>query len=354
MPVDYRGKEKLRPHFYVRLHEGGRWHLRKAGVTREEARAYLTKMERDEFEERRLGIRPLVDVRFEEFVEEYLGLVKNTHTASTWKDECNKGRNLLAEHFRGRLVSSIGPDDVERFYESRSNLSVATRNRDLSLLSSVMRKAKKLGYCRENPVEGFGRPKEQERPVPYVSMQQQARLIACCSERLRPLVLLALRTGLRQGELLHLEWRDVDLARGLVTVRETKNKEPRQVPLTADALDTLRVLKAGRAAIPIEGPDRVFAALPLKWSGSIARAYSQAVQAAELQPMRFHDLRHACAVTLRESGADSAVIGKWLGHKSPSMVWRYSAHCPENATSMARDALSSAIMAGRIPHREAE
>ena len=121
MPVDYRGKEKLRPHFYIRLHVGGRWVLRKAGRTREEARAYLTKVERDEFEERRLGIRPLVDVRFEDFVEEYLGLVKSEHTPSTWKDECNKGRNLLAEYFRGRFVSSIGPDDVERFRASRSD-----------------------------------------------------------------------------------------------------------------------------------------------------------------------------------------------------------------------------------------
>ena len=349
MPVGYRGKEPLRPHFYVRIHVGGKWVLRKAGRTRDEARAYLTKVERDEFLERRLGIRPIAEVPFEVFVEEYLRLVETTHSTTTWKDECTKARNLLAPWFKGRTVASITAEDVERFHESRSHRTIATRNRDLSLLSAMMTKAVKLGYARENPVAGFGRPQEQGRPIPYVSVEQQAKLIACCSERLRPLVLLALRTGLRQGELLRLEWRDVDLARGVLTVRETKNKEPRQVPLTADALEALQILKAGRTVIPLEGGGRVFWFLSLKWSGSIARAYKRALAAAELPPMRFHDLRHVCAVTLRESGVDSAVLGKWLGHKSPSMVWRYSAHCPTEWAGSAIHRLDSHLRSAEVP-----
>lgn len=319
--------ERFREGYFIRVKAAGRDRWRKGGDTKEDAELVLAGLKREAFEEAVLGVRPVKDMKFEAFAEEYLAAVEADHPPSTFHDECNKVRNLLVPRFKGRSVASITREDVTRFHTERgaAGCSIATRNRDLSLLSAMFRRAVDLGYARENPVAGFGRPQEDRKAVPALSREEQARLLAKCPDWLRPVALVALDTGLRRGEQAALEWGDVDLARGVLLVRESKNKTPREVPLTRRAREALQVIHAGRV-VPLKGPDRVFTRHSMK-SGHFLRAFQGVVEAAELPRLRWHDLRHLFAVNLVRAGVPLPDAAKLMGHRTLAMVWRYASHC---------------------------
>ena len=343
VPCDYKAKpgERFRPGFYVRMKAGGRDRWLKGGDTKEDAELVLAGLKRQSFEEAVLGVRRVKDVKFEEFAEDYLAAVEANHRPSTWRDECNKVRNLLVPRFRGQSMASITREDVTRFHMERGaeGCSIATRNRDLSLLSAMFRRAVDLDCARENPVAGFGRPQEARRAVPALSLEEQGRLLAKCPEWFRPIVVLALDTGLRRGELMALEWGDVDLARGVVLVRESKNKTPREVPLTSRARAALEGLYAVRV-LPLKGPHRVFVSVSLK-SGHFIRAFQAAAEAAGLPRLRWHDLRHLFAVNLVRAGVPLPDVAKLMGHRTLAMVWRYASHCPADSSRIAMDRLDA-------------
>lgn len=145
--------------------------------------------------------------------------------------------------------------------------------------------------------------------------------------RLYPLVVVAVSTGARQGELLGLRWRDVDLARGLAVVHETKNQERRTLPLAGVALQVLKDLARVRRL----DTDLVFA--NRRGQAVFPRAaWEAALRRAGIEDFRFHDLRHTAASYLAMSGATLTEIAAVLGHKTLAMVKRY-AHLTEQHTS---------------------
>jgi len=338
VPLDYRGA--TRPGYYVRIRAGGGETWRKAGDSLAEATDFLAKVKRDLHDHSVYGTTPIEDRLFKQVAEEYLRAVERTHSPTTYRDECNKVRNVLVPAFKGRSIASIGGRDVELFIEERAaSVAIATRNRDLSILSSVFRRAVKLGHCRENPARGFSRRKEEARAFPYIDVAGQRRLVDQCHESIRPLVVIALETGLRQGELLRLEWSAVDLERRRLTVRKSKTKRPRTVPLTSAALATLQVLLVGRGAVPMHGPDRVFAAIPDRWAGHTRRLFVVATKAAKVPDLRFHDLRHLYAANLVRAGVPITDVAQLLGHATLAMSLRYANHAPHDAGTRAVDAL---------------
>lgn len=342
---NYRGK--LRPGYYVRVAVGGREVWRKAGNTLDEARAFLGKIERGLFEKAVLGVEAIEDKRFEDFAEEYLAAAANTLSPTTLASDAGKVRNLLVPWFRGRLVSSISRKDIEKLIEDRgAQVSIATRNRDLALLSAIFKKAIALGYTRENPVKGFGRPAEAARSIPYVMPEAQRLLVDVCPSSMKPLVLLALDTGLRQGELLRLEWSDVDLARRVLCVRTSKNKRPREVPLTARACELLTHLHKQRGPIPMEGADRVLSWMPTKWGGNATKRFQVATRAAGLPHLRFHDLRHLFGSNCAQAGVPIPDIAKLMGHKTLTMALRYASHAPTDSGSRAIGLLEAHLRRG--------
>jgi integrase len=92
-------------------------------------------------------------------------------------------------------------------------------------------KAIQWGYARENPVRQVKLFKENNAIVRNLTPQEKDRLLAYCSARIRPIVITALHTGMRKGEILNLTWSDVDLEKGIITVRDSKNHETRYIPI---------------------------------------------------------------------------------------------------------------------------
>jgi integrase len=143
-----------------------------------------------------------------------------------------------------------------------------------------------------------------------------------------PVVVLALSTGMRRGEILNLTWKDVDLEKGRIILHQTKNGDRRLVPITGIALELLKeVYRKRDPNIKLLFPSSI-SSKPI----DLRFAWEQVLKEANIEDFKFHDLRHCCASYLAMSGASLAEIAEVLGHRTLNMVKRY-AHLSEAHTS---------------------
>jgi len=210
--------------------------------------------------------------------------------------------------------------------------SPATQTRYLAVLKHALSVARtEWEWITENPAERVKPPKEPRGRVRFLSDDERVRLLKACraarNPTLYPLVVVAVSTGARQGEILQLRWRDLDLQRGLATLHHTKNGERRSLSLQGLAMQVLRDLAPVRRLVS----DRVFCGRRGKVDFP-RRAWLASLAEARVENFRFHDLRHTCASYLAMSGATLAEIAEVLGHKTLAMVKRY-AHLTEQHTS---------------------
>lgn len=210
--------------------------------------------------------------------------------------------------------------------------SPATVNRYLTSLSHAFSVAvQEWGWLETNPMPKVRKLKEPRGRARILSEKERDSLLKACrnseDRRLYPLVVLALSTGARRGELESLRWADVNLNAGTAVLHNTKNDERRSLPLAGHAMDEMKRLGKVRRL----DTDFVFAnaeGRPL----FPRKAWERAVVEAKLKDFRFHDLRHTAASYLAMSGATLAEIAEVLGHKTLAMVKRYS-HLTEQHTS---------------------
>jgi integrase len=176
-------------------------------------------------------------------------------------------------------------------------------------------------YLTVNPASKVTLPNPENERDRILSEDEWSRLYAEAGDTLQPILLMAYRLGLRFGEIVNLTWDRVDRERGLITLRaiDTKTKQPRRVPLTADLLATLRELYKVRYL----GQDRVFlrTGQPIT---SVRTAFENAKERAGIRDFRFHDLRHCAATALRRAGVDNTTAMAIIGHKSERMWRRYN------------------------------
>jgi integrase len=336
---------------YIKFRFGGSRYCRLAGLTKTDAENYALELARKiksgqfEIEERQRQ-----EIKFETFAERHLRHLKAEHAETTYKNEVSRFRGVLIPHFKGRLVSEITVAHVEKFLLKLADegKSPATRNRYQVYLSRLFQRAEVHGYVDGNPAAKVKRLREEERAVPALSIEEQNALVAACHEKIRNYVLVSLDTGLRQGEALRLEWRDVDLDRGEVLVRKSKSGKSRTVPLTARLVARLQEMKDSRI-IPLEGPDLVLPHLPRPLSGPTAKLFKQAAATIGYPDLRPHDLRHLYAVNLIQAGVPLTTVGELLGHspRSIAVTMRYARHAPKNAARSARDLLEGRLASGQ-------
>lgn len=208
--------------------------------------------------------------------------------------------------------------DCRHRLAGRSN---GTINRYTAVLSHVFTMALEWQWCQENPVRKLRKLREPRGRVRYLSDEERHRLLKICkastNRDLYLLVVLAISTGARKGELAKLTWNTINLERGTLTFTDTKNGTSRTVPVTGLALELLR----GKP----QKPGKLFAR---NWR----KAFETAMKRAGLVDLRWHDLRHSAASYLAMNGASLLEIAEILGHKSLEMVKRY-AHLSEPHTT---------------------
>lgn len=221
--------------------------------------------------------------------------------------------------------------------------SPGTVNQYLRTLSHTFSVAiREWSWLEVNPLSRVQPLPEPRGRVRFLNDSERHRLLAACqasgNRMLYPVVMLALATGARKMELLSLTWPQLDLGRALMTLFDTKNGEPRSIPVTGQALDVIRThAKVIRLDTPLVFP-RADGRRPI----DIRHAWYQSLKQAEIEDFRFHDLRHTTASYLAMNGASLVEIAEVLGHKTLAMVQRY-AHLSEGHTRSVLDRMTSAI-----------
>jgi integrase len=250
----------------------------------------------------------------------------------------------------------------------RDGIAPATINRDLDRLRAALNSAVKLGLLARNPAAGVERPTVDNKRVRYLSADEEKRLRKALMERererrrqrlsgnawlakrgneqrhtwaadefcdhLAPLVLLALNTGLRRGELLGLTWDRVNWEHKQVTVAAgtAKSGKERHLPLNAEALDVLTRWRRTRA-----GDGLVFPGASGSRLTHTKRSWESLLKSASIADFHFHDLRHHFASRLVMAGTDLYTVQQLLGHSDSELTQRYAHLSPEhNAAAVAR------------------
>ncbi|MEP7301708.1 MAG: site-specific integrase [Caldimonas sp.] len=239
-------------------------------------------------------------------------------------DEVHAALEELAQQ-RSRYFAGADVDGKAIYKDKRKAIAPATINRYAASLAAVItwaikRRIAPKGYA--HPCRAVERRTENNEQTRFLSDDERTRLLAACKAspwpRLYGLVLMALTTGARKGELQGLTWADIDRERGLANVGRSKNGDPKLLPLVPAVLDEL-------ARFPGAPAERVFPATrrPLE-PYAFEQRWKEAMHAARVRGFRFHDLRHSCASMLARSGATLLEIGDLLGHRQLQMTKRYS------------------------------
>jgi integrase len=246
----------------------------------------------------------------------------------------------LKEYFGRVLARSITTGDVERYKRERlatdvvfknkggeetirRRRAVASVNRELSTLRRIFSVAQRERWVSHNPclaARALISPADEVRRTGTITREEEKRLLAACEGKrahLRAVIMCALDTGMRHGEIVTLRWSDVDFQSKTLTVRafNTKTATTRTVGLT-DRLAGELVLMPEVMRADVDG-------LVFGVEGRVTKGFRGAADAAGLSDVRFHDLRHTAATRLVRSGMPLPEVGRILGHSSPLTTYRY-------------------------------
>lgn len=295
-------------------------------------------------------------VTFREWAETYLGL-EQVRKLTTYADRKLKVSHL-AEFFGDRPLASITPDDVavyrsQRVGYSRTicgnckkplgkavcpacgwnrtdssfSVSMQTINHDHTALTHMFNVARspRFKLIQDNPASHVEKPDPKNERDRIASAEEWAKLNATAAPHLLRLLTIAYAVGPRRGELLKLEWPDVDMRRREFTLRKTKNRETRVVPMTPDVHAAFSELWKERRL----DTNRVFLYKGRPWKNP-RTAFAAACRRAGITGLRLHDLRHTASTNLRRAGVDTMTAMKIVGHKSEQMHRRYNTIQPED------------------------
>lgn len=273
-----------------------------------------------------------------EGIGEYLTLTK-AHKSS-WTDD-----KAMLERFADFMgiqthLQDIQKIDIERFRSHllAEGLSKARVNRYLANMKTFFNRMIEWGKAKTNPVRGIRFFHEDMRNR-YLEVGQIQFLMDECSSRIRPIVQVALLTGLRKGDILDLKWSQIDFESRKIWIQQKKTDKPLIVHMSETLVAVLR------GVAPHPDCPHVFNqnGRHLGRYGWVRTDFIKAVRASGLSDFRFHDLRHTFATQQRFLGQDIALIKELMGHRSIRMTMRYS-HVNPLELKGANDALGQKLM----------
>ena len=272
----------------------------------------------------------------EDLIEQYLRVHEPVREVARvlkwWRD--TYGRRKLAKvtgpwltQIRDELSAGtykIGPKGKQKERERKAS----TVNRRIAYLRVALSYGVEIGWLSRSP--RVKRLKEATR-IRFLSDDELGRLteaLEACDERVMlPFTYCAISSGARAGELLGLEWKDVDLTRGVALIHKSKNSDGRKLYIRGQALEYLTTYNKVRN-IKSPGVFLLNSGAPLTHS-VYGKLFREALAVAGIKDFRFHDLRHTAASFLAQNGATLLEIQQVLGHRTPAMTARY-AHLVES------------------------
>jgi integrase len=261
------------------------------------------------------------------------------------KYDFEKRLEVLKGFFRNQKIRSITYGDLKRFRSTRLKTpvvvgrntrgteakgnptsrqrSIASVNRELSLLRRIFNVAVENGWLLKNPfmtgssliVMSEEKPRER-----ILTKEEEERLLAACTDwkaHLKPILILALDTGMRRGEMLKLVWSDIDFENRIINIRafNTKTMRQRQVFMSLRLTTELKAMWEHPNKNPNES---VFGV-----TTSVKTSFNKLKKSVGIPDLRFHDLRHTHATRLVSKNLPLAEVGRTLGHTQINTTYRY-------------------------------
>lgn len=291
------------------------------------ARLQESEMDRGVYLDRTEAERTTLSDLLERYLAEVTPLKKSALSETT-----RIKRLLREEDLCCFKLTALTPRLLAEYRDRRlGDVSGSSVNRELSLISHVLNTAtREWELPISNPVRVIRKAKENPGRERRLTKDEEARLLAQLepssrTERgmfesggtqnpwIKPIVLFALETGMRRGEILSLTWSNVDISKRVARLTDTKNGEGRSVPLTLKS-------KALLECLPRSIDGRVFATS----AEAVKLAFARAVERAQIVDFHFHDLRHEAISRLFEKGLNVMEVASISGHKTLQMLKRYT------------------------------
>jgi integrase len=251
------------------------------------------------------------------------------------------------EFFSEMPIGKITKNDIARYRKLRHEdhwrthtkagkpLSETTVNRDVEVVRRMLYWATDEGFIPANPIARVRLVRERRTRRPVMSVAEEVKLLAASSKHLRPIVIAALDTGMRRGELLNQRWEDLDFDRKLISVTHSKTPEGEQrlIPMTDRLMELLMTMRKPSGIVftyetvsinTIDGrPVREVNEQPIR---RIKTAWAGALRRAQIPHYRFHDLRHTFNSRLAEIGIIADVRKAVMGHSGGGDVHSIYTH----------------------------
>jgi len=271
----------------------------------------------------------------------------------TGRETVDRVTYLFIKEFGGKKLDEINQWIIDKWTTKRikSGTAVSTIHRDVASLRSVLTKAVEWGFITSDPLKDLKLPKMPDNMrVRYLAENEELALRKALEKEavnghLKPMVLLSLNTGIRQGELFKLRWSNIDLVSTTPTLTvssaSSKNSKSRSIPLNTEAKNCLETLHHIQ-----EQPGKNCLVFPNKYGKpftDVKRAFATLLKRASIENFRWHDLRHHFASRLAMSKMDLNTIRELLGHGDLKMTLRYTHLAPEHKYEAVQklDAVSS-------------
>jgi integrase len=320
--------------------------VRKTFKKKKDAEAELGKRVSLKAEGRYLDVKKECVTTLSDLIKKYEENFGNQRSFENWKKLClgkfkayfgadtiiANIRYVDLETYRNKLKQSITRKSTIR--------TIASVNREMSCFHHLLQKGVEWEMLEQSPFDRGKSMQEKENNarIRYLNHQEIAQLLNTCSPHLRNIVICALNTGMRRGEILVLKWNQIN--NGFIYLRETKTNESRQVPINDTLAALFKKLREQRGlgseyvftfsrkdkkkkdaqgnqinVIQNEPGDRI---------NSVKGSFSAAIRRAKIQDLRFHDLRHTFASHFVMRGGSLKDLQEILGHKTMTMTLRYS------------------------------
>ena len=287
-----------------------------------EALKFLSQFER-ELEQRKL--QKLTPITLQEFNQRFLDYSKTVHTPKTHK--AYSLTHSFVEKFFGEVsLTEITPSRMNDYFEQRiKNSSIYQARKDLICLNSLFNKAISEGYLLQNPckvIKRFRLPEKQ--PLFFSELELETLLNKVKEKDVRDLLVFAMQTGLRQMELLTLEWSQINFKDRYLTLTNqshiTKSKKVRMIPLSIKAMQIIVERELTKASELVFTLNRK--AINPNYISQKFKSYVR--EAAINDNLTFHSLRHTFASWLVQRGVSILQVSKLLGHCSVKVTQIYS------------------------------
>ena len=265
----------------------------------------------------------------------------------------------IAERFKklwgNKLISDITPKLIEQYKEQRLKtvyakkivnnkvidkyIMPATINREIGVLSKIFSLAISNKYTKENPVRNVKKLKTINKLERHLSVEEEQKLLSVCNNHLaylKPIIIMALNTGMRKSEILNMTWDCVDFTNNEISALNTKNGKKNTIPMSSKLNNTLKQIR-------VNEPYTTYVFTNPKTNTKyidITKAFKTICSLAGVINFRFHDLRHTGATRMVAAGIPLPIVKEILNHAKIQTTMRYT-HTINKQKVLAVEALAN-------------